>query len=61
VLKTSNFGDLYIETEVLIPENLNKEQKQLLEKFRSIQNNNENSEIKNFFNKAKKFWEKIDQ
>jgi len=61
VLKTSNFGDLYIETEVLIPENLNKEQIQLLEKFRSIQNNNENSEIKNFFNKAKKFWEKIDQ
>jgi len=61
VLKTSNFGDLYIEMEVLIPENLNKEQIQLLEKFRSIQNNNENSEIKNFFNKAKKFWEKIDQ
>ena len=60
-LKTSNFGDLYIETEVLIPENLSKEQKQLLEKFRSIQNNNENSEIKNFINKAKKFWEKIDQ
>ena len=60
ILKTSDYGDLYIEMEVLIPENLTKEQKQLLEKFRTIQNSDENSEIKNFFNKAKKFWEKID-
>jgi hypothetical protein len=38
---------------------LSKEQKDLLEKFKSLEDLNNNSEIKNFVNKAKKFWENI--
>ena len=41
---------------VIIPESLSKEQKDLLEKFKSLEDSNNNSEIKNFINKAKKFW-----
>jgi molecular chaperone DnaJ len=59
-LRSENIGDLYLEINVIIPENLSKEQKKLLEEFKSIENSNNTSEIKNFFNKAKKFWEKID-
>ena len=32
----------------------------LLEEFKRTEDSNNTSEIKNFFNKAKKFWEKID-
>jgi DnaJ-class molecular chaperone len=49
----------YLETNVIIPESLSKEQKELLEKFKSLEDSNNNSEIKNFVNKAKKFWENI--
>jgi hypothetical protein len=51
------YGDLYLETNVIIPESLSKEQKDLLEKFKSLEDLDNNSEIKNFINKAKKFWD----
>ena len=35
---------------------LNKEQKELLEKFREIENEKSNPSIKKFFQKAKSFW-----
>ena len=35
---------------------LNKEQKELLEKFRKIDNEKSNPSIKKFFQKAKSFW-----
>jgi len=57
ILRENEFGDLYLETNVIIPETLNKEQKDLLIKFKSIEDLNNNSEIKNFFNKARKFWD----
>jgi molecular chaperone DnaJ len=60
LLRENNFGDLYLEIVVIIPESLSEEQKNLLEKFKRLENSNNTSEIKNFFNKAKKFWEKID-
>ena len=60
ILRKNDFGDLYIEIAVIIPESLTEEQKNLLEKFKRLENSNSTSEIKNFFNKAKKFWEKID-
>ena len=60
ILRENDFGDLYLETNVIIPEILSKEQKKLLEQFKLLEDQNNNSEIKNFFNKAKKFWEKID-
>ena len=59
VIRENHFGDLYLEINVIIPESLSKEQKELLEKFRSLESSNNNSEIKNFINKAKKFWETI--
>ena len=60
-LRSENIGDLYLEINVIVPENLSKEQKKLLEEFKHIENSENTSEIKNFFNKAKKFWEKIDK
>ena len=57
VIRSDQYGDLYLETNVIIPESLSKEQKDLLEKFKSLENSNINSEIKNFINKTKKFWE----
>jgi len=59
ILRENDFGDLYLETNVIIPESLNKEQKDLLQKFKSLEDLDNNSEIGNFINKAKKFWGKI--
>jgi molecular chaperone DnaJ len=56
IIRSDDYGDLYLETNVIIPESLSKEQKDLLEKFKSLEDLNSNSEIKNFLNKAKKFW-----
>ena len=39
-----------------VPISLNKEQKELLEKFREIENERSNPSIKKFFQKAKSFW-----
>jgi molecular chaperone DnaJ len=55
-IRSDHYGDLYLETNVIIPESLSKEQKDLLEKFKSLEDLDSNSEIKNFINKAKKFW-----
>jgi molecular chaperone DnaJ len=60
LLRESDFGDLYLETNVIIPENLSKEQKKLLEQFKLLEDQDNNSEIKSFFNKAKKFWNKLE-
>jgi molecular chaperone DnaJ len=56
IIRSNDYGDLYLETNVIIPETLSKEQKDLLEKFKSLEDLNNNSEIKNFINKTKKFW-----
>jgi molecular chaperone DnaJ len=60
-LRENDFGDLYLEINIIIPESLTDEQKNLLERFKLLENENNTSEIKNFFSKAKKFWEKIDK
>ena len=57
VIRSDEYGDLYLETNVIIPESLSKEQKELLEKFKALEDSNNSSEIKNFINKTKKFWE----
>ena len=59
ILRDDDYGDLYLEINVIIPEYLSKEQKELLEKFKSIEDLNNNSEVKSFINKAKKFWDNI--
>ncbi|GBL33757.1 chaperone protein DnaJ [Candidatus Pelagibacterales bacterium] len=55
ILRENDFGDLYLETNVIIPESLRKEQKDLLLKFKSLEDLDNNSEIKNFLIKLKNF------
>ncbi len=49
-------GDLYVQVNTEVPISLNREQKELLEKFREIENEKSNPSIKKFFQKAKSFW-----
>ena len=55
-MRSSGVGDLYVQVNTEIPVTLNKEQKELLEKFREIENEKSNPSIKKFFQKAKSFW-----
>ena len=56
VLRGSVFGDLYIRINTQVPTSLNKKQKEILEEFNKIEANKPDPVIKNFFEKAKKFW-----
>ena len=55
-IRGSGNGDLYIKIITEVPVSLNSEQKELLEKFRKIENDKSNPSIKQFFQKAKSFW-----
>ena len=55
-MRGSGDGDLYVQVNTEVPISLNKEQKELLEKFREIENEKSNPSIKKFFQKAKSFW-----
>jgi len=55
-IRGSENGDLYVQINTEVPISLNKEQKELLEKFREIENEKSNPSIKKFFQKAKSFW-----
>ena len=55
-MRGSGDGDLYVQVNTEVPVSLNKEQKELLEKFRKIENEKSNPSIKKFFQKAKSFW-----
>jgi len=55
-MRAGGNGDLYIQVNTEVPVSLNKEQKELLEKFRDIENEKSNPSIKKFFQKAKNFW-----
>ena len=56
LMRGSGTGDLYVQVKTEVPVSLNKEQKELLEKFREIENEKSNPSIKKFFQKAKSFW-----
>ena len=56
MMRNKNYGDLYIQAITEIPISLTKEQKKLLEEFKKLEDNKSNPVIKNFFEKAKKFW-----
>tara|TARA_Y100001970_G_scaffold262168_1_gene346091 strand:+ start:396 stop:1523 length:1128 start_codon:yes stop_codon:yes gene_type:complete len=56
LMRGSSYGDLYLQVNTEVPINLNKQQKELLEKFREIENEKSNPTIKKFFEKAKSFW-----
>ena len=55
-MRGSGNGDLYVQINTEVPISLNSEQKELLEKFRKIENDKSNPSIKQFFQKAKSFW-----
>ena len=55
-MRRGDYGDLYVQVNTEVPVYLNKEQKELLEKFRKIENDRSNPSIKRFFQKAKNFW-----
>jgi len=56
IMRNSSYGDLYIQIITEVPISLSSEQKDLLEKFRILENNKTNPSIKKFFDKAKSFW-----
>ena len=56
VVRGKDYGDLYIRIITEVPISLSKEQKELLEKFRTLENAKTNPNISNFFEKAKNFW-----
>jgi len=56
MMRNKNYGDLYIRTITEVPISLTKEQKNLLEQFKKLEDSKTNPTIKNFFEKAKKFW-----
>jgi len=58
VLRRNVFGDLYIKIITEVPVSLSKRQKELLEEFNKLEETKPNPMIKNFFEKAKKFWNK---
>ena len=58
VLRRNVFGDLYIRIITEVPVSLSKRQKELLEEFNKLEETKPNPMIKNFFEKAKKFWNK---
>jgi molecular chaperone DnaJ len=58
VLSKSSYGDLYIRIIPEVPISLSKRQKELLEEFKELENAKLSPTIKNFFEKAKKFWGK---
>ena len=55
-MRRGDYGDLYVQVKTEVPIYLNKQQKELLEKFREIENEKSNPSIKKFFQKAKSFW-----
>ena len=56
IMRNKNYGDLYIRAITEVPVSLTREQKNLLEQFKSLEDSKTNPSIKNFFEKAKKFW-----
>ena len=56
IMRSKDYGDLYIRVITEVPISLNKEQKELLEKFRTLENKKTTPNIRNFFEKAKNFW-----
>ena len=56
IIRGKDFGDLYIRIITEVPTSLTKEQKNLLEQFKELDDSKSNPTIKNFFENAKRFW-----
>lgn len=57
VLRTKNRGDMLIEIMVETPQNLSKQQKELLEQFRAAGGDKTSPRSQGFFSRAKGMWE----
>ena len=55
VMRTSNFGDLYIQVAVETPQNLTKRQRELLGEFEKLSSEHNNPESTGFFARMKHF------
>ena len=56
IIRSKDCGDLYIRVITEVPISLTKEQKNLLEQFKKLEDSKSNPIIRNFFEKAKRFW-----
>jgi len=56
IMRNKEYGDLYIQATTEVPVSLTKEQKNLLEQFKKLEDNKTNPFVKDFFEKAKRFW-----
>jgi len=56
IIRNKDYGDLYIRVVTEVPVSLTKEQKNLLEQFKKLEDTKTNPGIKNFFEKAIRFW-----
>ena len=56
MMRNKVYGDLYIQATTEVPVSLTKEQKNLLEQFRKLEDKKTNPIMKEFFEKAKRFW-----
>jgi len=58
MMRNKNYGDLYIQAITEVPVSLTREQKSLLEQFKKLEDTKTNPIMKDFFEKAKRFWRK---
>ena len=56
IMRNKDYGDLYIQAITEVPVSLTKEQKNLLEQFKKLEDTKTNPIMKDFFEKAKRFW-----
>ena len=56
IIRGKDYGDLYIRAITEVPVSLTKDQKNLLEEFKKLEDSKSNPTIRNFFEKAKRFW-----
>jgi len=56
MMRNKSYGDLYIQAITEVPVSLTKEQKKLLEQFKKLEDTKTNPIMKDFFEKAKRFW-----
>jgi len=56
MMRNKSYGDLYIRAITEVPVSLTREQKKLLEEFKKLEDTKTNPIMKDFFEKAKRFW-----
>lgn len=59
VLRTTRFGDMYLQVSVETPQNLSRRQKELLREFDKLSDDETHPEATGFFSKVKRFWDGI--